>query len=158
MFQKLDTDDSNTISLAELESAMVSNNVPMKSAYRPQRKDSINSNGQTVGEGISQAKKNTVELKIFNAFSKLNQKMLKNGITLVQVFDAYDVNKDGDITIKEFSRILKRLDETLTDQEIEIGFGFVDLDGSKSITFVEFNGYFCKCTGQPVKDFMSARN
>ena len=41
--------------------------------------------------------------------------MLKNGITLVQVFDAYDVNKDGDVTIKEFSRILKRLDETLTD-------------------------------------------
>jgi hypothetical protein len=35
MFEKLDTNDSNTISLAELENAMVLNNIPMKSNYRP---------------------------------------------------------------------------------------------------------------------------
>lgn len=33
MFEKLDRDDSNTISLAELETAMIENNIPLKSHY-----------------------------------------------------------------------------------------------------------------------------
>jgi calmodulin len=96
-------------------------------------------------------------MKIINAFNKLNQKMHKNGITLMQVFDAYDVNKDGGVTIKEFSRILKRLDDSMSDEEIKMGFSLVDTDHSQEITFQEFMEYFCKCTGEPVKDYMTMR-
>lgn len=41
-----------------------------------------------------------IEVKLVNAFLKLSQRMQKNKIKLHQVFDAYDVNKDGDMTIK----------------------------------------------------------
>lgn len=42
IFEKLDIDDNNSISLGELEQAMVSNNIPMNSCYKPERKDSLN--------------------------------------------------------------------------------------------------------------------
>lgn len=77
--------------------------------------------------------------------------MTKNSIQLFQVYDAYDINKDGDMTTKEFSRILKKLDETFTEEEIAISFKIVDISGNGSISFEEFNKYFCKCVGIAVK-------
>jgi|JI9StandDraft_2_1071091.scaffolds.fasta_scaffold312335_1 Ca2+-binding EF-hand superfamily protein len=115
MFEKLDTNDSDSISLAELQNAMIVNNIPMKSNYRPERKDSINSESSN-NEGPNALKRQLIELKIIAAFNRLSQKMAKNHISLRQVFDAYDVNKDGDITIKEFKRIMLKLDESLTDE------------------------------------------
>jgi Ca2+-binding EF-hand superfamily protein len=65
---------------------------------------------------MSAQKRQFIELKIINAFNRLSQKMHKNHVSLRQVFDAYDINKDGDITIKEFKRIMQKLDETLTEE------------------------------------------
>ena len=42
IFSKLDTDDSNSISLAELESEMVKHNIPLQSKYKLTKKDSFN--------------------------------------------------------------------------------------------------------------------
>jgi Ca2+-binding EF-hand superfamily protein len=153
MFEKLDANDSDTISLAELENAMVLNNIPLKSNYRPERKDSINSEGHAT-EQINAQKRQQIELKIIHAFNRLSQKMQKNHVSLRQVFDAYDINKDNNITIKEFKRIMFKLDETLTDEEIQMAFDFVDIDNSRSIVFQEFWEYFCKCTGEPIHDYM----
>jgi Ca2+-binding EF-hand superfamily protein len=157
MFEKLDADDSDTISLAELENAMVLNNIPMKSNYRPERKDSINSEGHQ-HEGMSAQKRQFIELKIIHAFKRLSQKMHKNHVSLKQVFDAYDLNRDGDINIKEFRRIMLKLDESLTDEEIQIAFDIIDIDNSQTIIFEEFWKYFCKCTGEPIHDYMEMRD
>lgn len=157
MFEKLDTNDSDSISLSELQDAMTANNIPMKSNYRPaERKDSITSD-VSANDGPSSEKRRFIELKIIAAFNRLSQKMTKNHISLRQVFDAYDVNKDGDITIKEFKRIMMKLDETLTDEEVQIAFSFVDVDNSQSIVFQELFEYFCKCTGEPVNDYMFSK-
>lgn len=77
---------------------MEKHNIPLRSSYRPQRKDSMNSQGE-VPEPTANVKRNT-ESKVISAFTKLSQKMHKNGIELKQVFEAYDINRDGDITIK----------------------------------------------------------
>jgi len=99
-----------------------------------------------------------MELKIVAAFNRLSQKMHKNRISLRQVFDAYDVNKDGDITIKEFKRILLKLDEMLTDEEVEYAFSLVDVDHTHKIVFRELWEFFCKCTGEPVNDHMKPKH
>lgn len=62
-------------------------------------------------------------------------KLQKNNLNLYQVFEAYDVNKDGDLTIIEFRRIMKKLDSTLSQTEIEFAFLLVDFDGSGTLTF-----------------------
>lgn len=77
--------------------------------------------------------------------------MTKNNILLYQVYDAYDINKDGDMTIKQFSRIIKKLDDSFTEQQIAISFKIVDTSQNGSISFDEFNKYFCKCVGVAVK-------
>lgn len=41
MFEKLDRDDSGTISLVELETAMIDNNIPLKSRYAFTKKESL---------------------------------------------------------------------------------------------------------------------
>lgn len=59
-------------------------------------------------------KTNETETKLVGAFHKLSIKLQKNNISLFQVFEAYDVNKDGDLTITEFRRIMKKLDDSFT--------------------------------------------
>lgn len=52
---------------------------------------------------------------------------------------------------------MKKLDDTLTETEIEYAFSLVDFDGSGTLTFDEFYHYYCKCIGEPTKNFMSKR-
>lgn len=115
-FEKIDTDDSNTISLAELENTLMSHQIPMKSVSGPKfsKKASINSQGFE-NNTIADELEDRVQIKLVDAFRKLDKKMTSNSIQLYQVYDAYDINKDGDMTVKEFSRILRKLDESFTE-------------------------------------------
>jgi Ca2+-binding EF-hand superfamily protein len=54
-----------------------------------------------------------IEKRVVEAFLRLDQKLKSRKITLLEVFDAYDVNKDGDISLDEFKRIMKRLDSSM---------------------------------------------
>lgn len=45
----------------------------------------------------------------------------------------------------------------MSDNEIEFAFSLVDFDGSGSITYEEFYHYYCKCIGQPAKNYMTQR-
>lgn len=64
-----------------------------------------------MGDSLS----DTVQSKLIKAFYNLNKKITKKGIQLYQVYDAYDIDKDGDMTIKEFTRILRLLDDSFTE-------------------------------------------
>lgn len=73
--------------------------------------------------------------------------MTKNNLLLQQVYGAYDIDNSGDMTIKEFSRIIKKLDDTFSENEIIEAFRLIDTSHDGSISFDEFNRYFCKCVG-----------
>lgn len=73
----------------------------------------------------------------------------RKNLSLYKVFVAYDGDKSGELDIREFGKILKRLDPAFTDDDIEIIFDLVDTDKSKKIDFNELNSYFCKINGVP---------
>ena len=50
---------------------------------------------------------------------------------------------------------MKKLDESLSETEVEYAFMLVDFDSSGTITFDEFHLYFCKCVGEPVRNYMT---
>lgn len=70
-------------------------------------------------------------------------------LTLYQTFSAYDLDKSGKLTIEEFQKIMKRLDETFSNDEIAGVFQFIDVDHSKTIEFDELSSYYCKVNGIP---------
>lgn len=79
MFEKLDRDDSNTISLAELETAMIENNIPLKSHYTLVKKQSISE--KTIDTFVNDHK--IVERRVVEAFLKLDQKLKSRKISLL---------------------------------------------------------------------------
>jgi Ca2+-binding EF-hand superfamily protein len=46
---------------------------------------------------------------------------------------------------------LKKLDDSFKEDEIAVSFKIVDISQNGSISFDEFNKYFCKCVGIAVK-------
>lgn len=65
------------------------------------------------------------------------------------MYNAYDGDKNGELSFPEFSKIIKRLDNSFTEDELEAVFELVDADGSKTIEFDELNSYYCKVIGLP---------
>lgn len=53
-------------------------------------------------------------------------------------FDFNDANKDGTLTLGEFSRFMKNLDPEITAEECTIGFEEIDTNGDGGIGFDEF--------------------
>ena len=49
-----------------------------------------------------------------------------------------DLNNDGHLTLGEFIRFMKGVDENLTTEECEIGFSEIDANGDGAIEFDEF--------------------
>ena len=58
-----------------------------------------------------------------------------------QVFDAFDVNKDGHITSGELKTVLKKLGQNPTDAEIAEFIKVCDVDKNGTIEFNEFCRY-----------------
>lgn len=57
----------------------------------------------------------------------------KKNLSLYKVFIAYDGDKNGQLSIEEFSKIMKRLDGSFSDDEISVIFETIDQDKSKTI-------------------------
>jgi len=53
-------------------------------------------------------------------------------------FDYNDLNKDGRLTLGEFIRYMREVDENMTSEECEIGFEEIDVDRDGAIEFDEF--------------------
>lgn len=70
-------------------------------------------------------------------------------LTLYKTFSAYDTDKSGELTINEFEKIIKRLDSSFKEEEIQAVFDFIDTDRSKTIEFDELNSYYCKVNAIP---------
>ena len=53
-------------------------------------------------------------------------------------FDYNDLNRDGRLTLGEFIRFMRSVDEDMTAEECEIGFDEIDTNRDGSIEFDEF--------------------
>ena len=53
-------------------------------------------------------------------------------------FDYNDLNSDGRLTLGEFIRYMKNMDEDVTSEECEIGFDTIDTNRDGAIEFDEF--------------------
>ena len=86
-------------------------------------------------------------MKVKKCFLKLHRILTSKKLTLFATYNAYDTDRNGQLTVSEFERILKRLDTSFTSEEIASVFNFIDTDGSKSLDFLELNSYYCKVNG-----------
>jgi Ca2+-binding EF-hand superfamily protein len=57
-------------------------------------------------------------------------------------FDYNDLNKDGRLTLGEFIRYMKSLDEDITTEECDIGFDSIDANHDGAIDFDEFYAWW----------------
>jgi Ca2+-binding EF-hand superfamily protein len=57
---------------------------------------------------------------------------------LKETFHHYDRDKNGTISLDEFSRLLDALGAHMSDAEKQMGFSIIDSDGNHSIDFAEF--------------------
>lgn len=74
-----------------------------------------------------------LEIKVKKCFVKLYKILSSKKLTLYKTFSAYDTDKSGELTIEEFEKIMKRLDNTFNQDEIQAVFEFIDTDHSKTI-------------------------
>lgn len=70
-----------------------------------------------------------------HCFNKLYQIISNKGLTLYKTFNAYDMDKSGELEIDEFQKIIKNLDPSFTLDEIQAIFDLIDEDGSKTVEF-----------------------
>ncbi|PMD33506.1 EF-hand [Hyaloscypha variabilis F] len=54
------------------------------------------------------------------------------------LFDSYDADKGGNITVEEFARVMKESGQNPSDEEVQQIIKEVDLDGDGTINFDEF--------------------
>ena len=54
------------------------------------------------------------------------------------IFDSYDTNKDGQVTVDELKSAFQRMNLPMSDLQIADIVGKVDVDGNKTIDFDEF--------------------
>ena len=93
---------------------------------------------------------NELEQKTRNCFAKLYKTLTHKNLTLYKIFLTYDSGRSGMLSIDEFGKILRRLDNSISEEEVSLVFNFIDTDGSKTIQFDELNNYYCKVNGIPL--------
>ncbi len=56
-------------------------------------------------------------------------------------FDFNDLNHDGRLTLGEFIRFMRNVDENMTAAECQVGFDAIDSNHDGAIEFEEFEGW-----------------
>lgn len=90
-----------------------------------------------------------LENKIRSCFKRLENQLIKKQVTLFKVFVAYDTDKSGSFTFEEFAKVLRKIDDSFTNEELKQIFTIVDEDNSNTIQFSELNAYYSKINGIP---------
>lgn len=76
--------------------------------------------------------------KYANVYTKLVDMLKNKGMSPLEAFQAFDVNKDGKIGKSEFGQALKQMGMECTEQDLDMLFMFIDLDGTESVEYQEF--------------------
>jgi calmodulin len=57
-------------------------------------------------------------------------------------FDHFDGDDNGRIDRQEFAQLMAALDAEMSEEDLDIGFGIIDTDGSGQIDFGEFAAWW----------------
>eukprot|EP00451_Oxyrrhis_marina_P046516 CAMPEP_0204449346 /NCGR_PEP_ID=MMETSP0470-20130426/99792_1 /ASSEMBLY_ACC=CAM_ASM_000385 /TAXON_ID=2969 /ORGANISM="Oxyrrhis marina" /LENGTH=294 /DNA_ID=CAMNT_0051449163 /DNA_START=53 /DNA_END=939 /DNA_ORIENTATION=+ len=134
-FNLFDTDGSGTIDPKELKAAMQSLGFESKNP--------------TIYQMIADLDRESSGAIDFEEFldaitSKLGDKESKDGIS--KIFNLFDDDKSGVISLKNLKRVAKELGETMTDEELREMIERADSNGTGEITFEDFYTIMTKKT------------
>merc|ERR1739845_295818 len=133
-FNLFDTDGSGTIDPRELKAAMQSLGFQSKNPTIFQMIADLDS-------GASQI---DFEEFLDAITQKLGDKETRPGIN--KIFDLFDDDRTGTITIKNLRRVAKELGETMSDEELKEMIERADSNGDGAITFDDFYTIMTKKT------------
>ncbi|KAF4693146.1 Caltractin ICL1e [Perkinsus olseni] len=134
-FNLFDTDGSGTIDPKELKAAMQSLGFESKNP--------------TIYQMIADLEKESNSAVDFEEFldsitNKLGDKESREGI--MRIFNLFDDDKTGTITIKNLRRVAKELGETMTDEELREMIERADSNGDGEISAEDFYNIMTKKT------------
>jgi Ca2+-binding EF-hand superfamily protein len=133
-FNLFDTDGSGTIDPGELRSAMRSLGFETKNPTIFQMIADLDQDGTPIG----------FEDFLDAITAKLGDKETRAGI--YKIFDLFDDDKSGKITLKNLKRVSKELGETMTDEELKEMIERADSNGDGAITPEDFYNIMTKKT------------
>ena len=76
-----------------------------------------------------------MEDKIKKSFEKLHKTLTKRNLSLFNIFETFDLDKSGFLTLDELNGILIKLDKSFEKEEVKDIFKAIDVDGSNTIDF-----------------------
>lgn len=88
-------------------------------------------------QNLTASKRDSVE-RANQAIKKLQFAITKYNINIGELFSKYDKSDDKQLDINEFSRLLKKVDPELTQEELSFTFTIFDKNNDQNITFNEF--------------------
>jgi hypothetical protein len=92
--------------------------------------------------GASVPGKSVVENALYSATDKVRQYVLRQEMTLSQLFEALDTSGDGALQRKEFTEAMLALRINLNFKEIDALFVNLDVNGDNDISYAEFINQF----------------
>lgn len=120
MFQKVDVDNSGLIDQQEIQEAI------FEGGQQKEKMDEVT---------------RSMDNKFHRIIGELNHVIHVNQLNIKKIFKNFDVHKRDALGISEFSKIIKIIDETIDDSEIQYIFNKIDESGDKLISFQEFNEF-----------------
>jgi Ca2+-binding EF-hand superfamily protein len=141
-FDKVDADESGSISIEEIEGEMAKHNITVDRGSKLKKANTMQEDEEPqLSEQLAEKAKRCFE----RLFRVLNYKK----ISLKKTFHAYDKEGQGNLTFDCFKNMISRLDSSFTEDDIISIFDAIDVDHSKTIEFDELNAYYCKVNGLP---------
>ena len=142
-FDKVDEDESGSISISEIEKEMARHNIVFDLANKLRKANTYQEDeeGRELSEQLAEKAK--------KCFERLYRVLNYKKISLKKTFQAYDRDGNGNLTFECFKNMISRLDNSFTEDDIVSVFEVIDRDKSKTIEFDELNAYYCKVNGLP---------
>eukprot|EP00914_Ancora_sagittata_P012201 GHVO01023544.1.p2 GENE.GHVO01023544.1~~GHVO01023544.1.p2 ORF type:complete len:172 (+),score=33.80 GHVO01023544.1:946-1461(+) len=133
-FNLFDTDGSGTIDPSELKAAMQSLGFESKNPTIYQMISDLDRQGGAID----------FEEFLDAITSKLGDKESRDGIQ--KIFNLFDDDKSGSITLKNLKRVARELGENMTDEELREMIDRADSTGKTEISFDDFYAIMTKKT------------
>ncbi|KAM3142202.1 hypothetical protein pb186bvf_005611 [Paramecium bursaria] len=147
IFNKFDDDGNNSIDFDEFKKWLEDNDVRMnmnKDQSRGHKKLSILP--QNIKQGAS------LDDRALYVIEKLKLAINRYNIKLLDLFKKYDRSADQSLDVSEMGTLLRRIESTITNEEIQAIFDYFDINKDGEISFQEFQEQLSESVQKKSKD------